>query len=145
MVTRQVLLLLALLQVCGCFWLQPRQDESSAIGVDVLVRPATTGPELEVRFFSAEGDWSYGDFPEARLDGVKIMANTGATILPVSQRYTPDPQQGGHLFLTLPPLDAAITSLHVEGHLQATEAGGRGQFVTDIAQDVVVSQRSEAP
>lgn len=144
MASHPTLLLLALLQVCGCFWLGHREETPSAIGVNVLLRSAATGPELEVGFSSAEGDWSYRAFPDARVDGLKITADSGATIQPVSQRCTPDPHEGGHVVLTLPPLDASVRILHVEGRLQASEEGGQRELVTDIAQDVVVPGRAGA-
>jgi len=49
----------------------------SVPGVYCNLRRAESGLELQISSYGVEGDWSYGAFPEARLDGLEITTDAG--------------------------------------------------------------------
>ena len=49
----------------------------SVPGVYCNLRRAESGLELQISSYGVAGDWSYGAFPEARLDGLEITTDAG--------------------------------------------------------------------
>ena len=128
------LALLAGLSACNLPSLS--SQDPSVPGVYCNLRDAESGLELQISSYGVEGDWTYGAFPSARLDGLEITTDAGARVEPRKQRYVPDRAEGGDFFLTLPPLEPGVQSIHVRTTFVGLDASGVEQISPDFDQDV---------
>lgn len=54
----------------------------------------------------------------------------------MSQRYTPDPHEGGDFYLTLPALPQEVKSIHVKTTFLGFDAGGEEQIGPSYDEDL---------
>ena len=100
------------------------QDEPSVVSVYVIARSDGERVTLEIASTRAEGDWSYGAFPQSRLDGLVVSTLDGAPVQTGIPSFTPASDHGGTLLVPLPALAAGVQQVKVVGEFVGLDEGG---------------------
>lgn len=130
---------LLLASACGRF-AGLSADEPSVASVYVNARADGAVARVEIGTYGLEGDWSYGAFASARLDGLIVQTLEGAPVATDPPVFTPDPENGGEFLVSAPALDASVDRLRVAGRFVGLNAQGETEVIRDFDHEVKVGR-----
>lgn len=114
-----------LLGTTGCGILSGAwEDDPSVVNVYVLARSDGGQVSLEIASTGAEGDWTYGAFAQARLDGLRVTTPDGTPVHVGTPTFTPASDHGGTFQVPLPPLSAEVQKVKASGEFIGLDEAG---------------------
>lgn len=112
-------------------------DTPSVPGVYMNIRRDGGAARLQLGSEGVEGDWTYGAFPTARLDGLVIVDGAGQAVEAGEPTWTPGPE-GGVFHVPLAGLDEDSARVRVRGRFVGLRADGEIEVIVDFDREVMV-------
>lgn len=113
-------------------------DEPSVARVLVNARVEGEAAHLQIFTYGVEGDWSYGAFPQARLESLLVDSQSGVPVQTGPVTFTPSEEHGGDFIVPLPALAPTIEKLRVSGRFIGLDADGTAVLTREFKDEVAV-------